>query len=80
MLIDKDYTGKIKSTYECDRCKTRIHTATDARYRVAVQNTSKSLTVIKSWDLCKRCYVALYRGIEKGVVRRDGESNGSDEK
>lgn len=73
MIIEKDYTGKKGSIFECDRCKAEIHSPKDARYRIAVQNTSKSVKTVKSWDFCRRCYVLLYKSIEKGVVRKESD-------
>ena len=67
MLIETDRRGKTKSIFECDRCGRIINTETDHRFKLTVQNTPRgsNTNVIKSWDLCKRCYAALYKGIEK---------------
>ena len=69
MLVKTDYTGKSKSIYACDRCKKELHTEEDNRFRVDIRKNNK---MIKKWDLCIKCYSALYRGIEKGV-KKDGE-------
>lgn len=71
MLIHSDCTGKIGSTYECDRCKRRIHTKVKHKYRVTVYKTPRDYAKTNSWDLCEKCYKALCRGIEKGVTRKD---------
>lgn len=41
----------------------------DEKYKITVTQTPRSYNTIKSWDLCKRCYSSLYRGIEKGVTK-----------
>lgn len=67
MLIETDRRGKTKSIFECDRCKRIINTEIDQRFKLTVQNTpiGNHANTIKRWDLCKRCYAALYKGIEK---------------
>ena len=73
MIKSKDCTGKKGSIFECDRCKCEIHTPKDDRYRVAVQNVPRSVKTVKAWDLCRRCYVLLYRAIEKGPIKKVNE-------
>ena len=72
MLIHSDCTGKIGSTYECDRCKKQIHTKCETKYRVTVYRTPRDYAKTDSWDLCDKCYRALRRGIKKGVTKKDG--------
>ena len=64
MLVKMDKKGFTKSIYSCDRCHKEINTETDNRFKVTVNKNNKK---IKHWDLCIRCYSALYRGLEKGV-------------
>ena len=73
MLIQKNYTGRTKSIFLCDRCKRKIETDKNDRYRVVVQKTPNSLrsNQIQAWDLCERCYSALDRGIKKGVINKN---------
>ena len=61
MLIKNDKTRKTKSEFICDRCKTIL--TSNSKYAIYVQE-SKAVPK-KKWDLCKRCYSALLRGIEK---------------
>jgi hypothetical protein len=69
MLIEKDCTGKTKSIYQCDRCKKRLDMAVDERYKVSIYEDKidfKNLESVKKYDLCRHCYILLYRAIEKG--------------
>lgn len=64
MIIQKDTTSQRKSIYKCDRCKTILERGKDEIYTIFVKN-SEDKTPKKKWDLCKRDYSALEKGIEK---------------
>lgn len=71
MLIKKYYQNNGCSIYECDRCKKVIDTAKERRIRIAAEECHKSkYHLVKSWDLCMNCFVALQRGIAKGVNKK----------
>ena len=69
MLIKKDVSGNKQSLYTCDRCNKELNMSMVDRYVVLIKKspTSTNPRKIKQWDLCKKCYAALYRGIEKGI-------------
>ena len=73
MLVTADYTGGKKSVYKCDRCEKELLTGTDDRYRITVYKnpTSYKHNQTKTWDLCRRCYAAFHKAIEKGVQKKD---------
>lgn len=43
----------------------------EERFKVDAKKSLKGSRTkyLKTWDLCKKCYSALYRGIEKGVTK-----------
>ncbi len=65
MLLKKSYTDKEKSIYKCDRCKTNLK----YNEKISIHIGLPSKSAKTKWHLCKRCYAALCRGIEKGVKR-----------
>lgn len=65
MLIEADRTGKTKSIFKCDRCNKILIADQDERFRISVTEIPMNQRKTKKWDLCKKCYAALYRGIEK---------------
>ena len=73
MLIKIDHTGKRGTIYICDRCKHKIDTSEERRYKISVEigktqgHTYK--TVLKKYDLCKHCCIVLCHAIEKGVKK-----------
>lgn len=70
MILKMSYTGKDNTVYKCDRCKRIIDTGKDRRIRIAAQiSTHSKYKTLNSWDFCERCYAALKRGIERGVVK-----------
>ena len=71
MLIKKNVTGKTGSIFECDRCKKELITGRDERFHLAVTKSPRDYGRLKSWDLCKRCYLMLCKGIAKGVTDKD---------
>lgn len=72
MLITTDCTGKKGSVFECDRCKKRLHSKVEKRFRITAYDTPRGYyKQDNSWDLCERCYKALCRGIEKGVTKKN---------
>ncbi len=71
MIIEKYYNNNGKTIYECDRCKKVIDTSKENRIRVHTQISQNSkYKNLNSWDFCERCYAALKRGIERGVVKK----------
>ena len=63
MIIFKSTTNK-DHLYKCDRCGTMLHVPKEVVYSIYVRTpTIKSPK--KKWDLCKKCYSSLERGIEK---------------
>jgi coenzyme F420-reducing hydrogenase alpha subunit len=74
MLIKRDYTGKTKSVYECDKCKRKINTTTEKRYRIKL-NTYKNRTSveagIRTYDLCRRCASIINNYIMKGIKKKE---------
>lgn len=72
MLVIKDMSRKGGCVYECDRCKKRLHTNIEMRYRIIAYKAPRGYyRQDKTWDLCERCYRALCRGIKKGVKKDD---------
>ena len=72
MLKQKDYTGKTKSVYICDRCNTVINTAYDKCYKIVVNTYKDNTTVfkaIKRYDLCRKCASIFCNYVEKGVKK-----------
>ena len=63
MVVERTNNNR-RIVYECDRCKTRILKP----YKIDVQ-TPKEVRPKRKWDLCDRCYLALVRGINKGVKK-----------
>ena len=62
MKVRIDYTDKSKSLYQCDRCG---HVGgNEDNYNICVQG-SNDKGAKKKWDLCKKCYCMLVKGIEK---------------
>lgn len=61
MLISQNKFNKKQSVYKCDRCNEQLSIET----KVAVYIGLPSRTPKKKWDLCKKCYGALVRGINK---------------
>ena len=63
MILFKSTTNK-EHIYKCDRCGTILKIPKDIAYSMYVRATiTKSPK--KKWDLCKKCYGSLDRGIEK---------------
>lgn len=61
MIIFKSTTNKMH-IYKCDRCGARLETPIETVYGIYVRSTKNPK---KKWDLCKKCYGSLCRGIEK---------------
>lgn len=61
MIIFKSTTNK-EHIYKCDRCEAKLETSTEIVYSIYVRSTKNPK---KKWDLCKKCYSSLKRGIEK---------------
>lgn len=61
MLIKSNHKDKTQSIYCCDRCKVNLKVSE----KIAIYTSSLSKPPKKRWDLCKRCYIALVRGIQK---------------
>lgn len=64
MLIKKDIKNKANSRYYCDRCK-EVMSIDD---KVAIYTALPTKLPRKRWDLCRRCFRSLYRGIEKSKI------------
>ena len=62
MIVRKDYKDKAKSVYICDRCQTELSIDNKVALYIGIYNRNMK----KKWDLCKRCYKALVKGIERG--------------
>lgn len=75
MLLQTDTTIKGRSIYKCDRCNTILERGKDAIYSIFVKS-SKDKAPKKKWDLCKRDYLSLCRGIEKSKINRKENNNG----
>lgn len=52
MVVKVDFTGKTKSEYLCDRCKTELQQGKNKRYRIVVYDTAPYKS-IKTADLCR---------------------------
>lgn len=63
MLISRNNWDKSKSVYKCDRCKTKLNI--DNKIGIYIGLPSRQPK--KKWDLCKKCYGALVRGINKNM-------------
>lgn len=62
MLIEKNRQNRTKTIYECDRCGDMI-TMQD-NVRIFIQKFNDKVPK-KRWDLCRKCYKMLVKGIEK---------------
>ena len=78
MLVKADTTGKTKSIFKCDRCKKKLINDKDERYVIYIQKIPMNRKIVKTWDLCDRCFSALCRGIEKGVFRKESKHGDSE--
>lgn len=61
---------KVNNNYICDRCKRE--TSKEERKAIYVleqQVGTRFNSPRKKWDLCKKCYAALVRGINKGAQK-----------
>ena len=65
MLIGVNKFDRNKSKYTCDRCK--IELLAEERFVICVGHKFKAPK--KKWDLCKKCYRAFAKAIEKGVKK-----------
>lgn len=65
MLVKKNYSDQRESVYKCDRCKANLKYNAKASVYIGLPRRSAKI----KWHLCKRCYMALCRGIEKGMKR-----------
>ena len=68
MLVEKDYTGKKKSKYICDRCGKPINTDTEKRYKIGIdtpKNYMSEMKIVRRYDLCKHCTSVIINYIEK---------------
>lgn len=61
MLVSKNMYDKKQSVYSCDRCQAQLNFET----KVAIYIGLPSRQPKKKYDLCKRCYRAFVRGVEK---------------
>lgn len=61
MLVHKNLRYKGDSVYSCDRCKAQLNVYT----KIAIYVGLPSRQPKKKYDLCKRCYRAFVRGVEK---------------
>lgn len=77
MLISKDHHGGKGSVYCCDRCGLELNSHNDDCYRINAMKLPEYSKAIKKWDLCKRCYLMLCKGIKKGVERKEDKENGN---
>lgn len=67
MIIETNYSNKNKSLYKCDRCGSVSEP--DNNFKIYKQGIKDSHP-FKKWDLCKRCYSMLVKGIDKGPKKR----------
>ena len=61
MLISQNKVDRNLSVYSCDRCNAQMNIQNKISIYVALPTRQPR----KKWDLCKRCYGALVRGINK---------------
>ena len=61
MLVSKNIWDKKQSVFSCDRCKAQLSNET----KIAIYIGLPSRQPKKKYDLCKRCYRAFVRGVEK---------------
>ena len=57
MLVEKDYTGKKKSKYICDRCGKSINTDTEKRYKIGIdtpKNYTSEMKIVRTTEIQKR--------------------------
>lgn len=73
MLLQTDTTIKGRSIYKCDRCNTILERGKDAIYSIFVKSSGDKMPK-KKWDLCRKDYLSLCRGIEK--TKRKEDNNG----
>ncbi len=64
MLVFKNIYDKNKSIYVCDRCLTKMMQGDGNIYTIYVKKAGEKNSK-KKWDLCKRDYILLCKGIEK---------------
>lgn len=68
MLVEREYTGKKKSKYICDRCSKQINTNTERRYKIGIdtpKDNTSGMKIIRRYDLCKHCTSVVINYIEK---------------
>lgn len=61
MILFKSTTNK-EHIYKCDRCEATLNIPKDIAYSIYVRATITK-NPKKKWDLCKKCYSSLERGI-----------------
>ena len=61
MLIEKEKNNQMAYKYVCDRCGEKLRT--QDRFSLYVARGIEYQR--KKWDLCKRCYAMLNKGLSK---------------
>ena len=68
MLVEREYTGKKKSKYICDKCSKQINTDTEKRYKIGIdtpKDNTSGTKMIRRYDLCKHCTNVIINYVEK---------------
>ncbi len=61
MLIEKEKNNQKAYKYICDRCGKKLQ----REERISLYIAKGIECQKKKWDLCKRCYAMLYKGLSK---------------
>lgn len=72
MLVSICNADRRKSTYTCDRCKSKVITTG----RISIYAGEGSGSPRKKWDLCTKCYKMLQIGIKRGGKTNENTNGG----
>lgn len=68
MLVEREYTGRKRSKYICDKCGKPINTKSERRYKIGIdtpKDNRSRMKIIRRYDLCKHCTSVIINYIEK---------------
>jgi hypothetical protein len=71
MLISLNKFDRCESKYECDMCKKKI----SAIERVVLSKAEHFENAKKKWDLCKKCYKKVEKGVENYHKRKEKKND-----
>lgn len=65
MIVKRGNGVSHDTVFKCDRCGETLVDKLDDRYKIRVFKAPRTYETIKNWDLCKKCYSMLCKGIDK---------------